>query len=406
MPVYALGSNGSGQLAIDNGNEDVSIPTRCIFDGEVDNDHEAVPSQACEENGFQVAAGGNHTLLRLSSGHVYIAGTYLQWKGKPFVHAGPEEGGEVEACHTSTFKKLIIRDGAGDVLHDRFKFIAATWEASYLVCQDGQKIFVLGQGGRGVLGLGEGIEKTGLSLIQALPSKSPDKVSITGIHGAMRHIVCTLSNGEVWGWGSNLYHQLGADPRNSERQRFIWRPEVLNGRLGIIRSLPVVHQAAVGTDFTLLLGDDSLADATSKTNYCWLVLGKAKSVSIPPETSISLTDCQGISAGWSTAYVHRKDGRTLGWGANMWGQVPDAGIPRLESFAAGSEHTIGITAGDRKVIAFGWPEHGNCGYDPAKAKLASSRYHEIDVPLQDDEEVRYVGAGCATTFIFVQRRKA
>lgn len=71
MSLFAFGSNGSGQLGIGH-DEDVSVPTRCLFE------EGQTPSE--EENGTQaktiscIVAGGNHTLILYQDGSVYAAG--------------------------------------------------------------------------------------------------------------------------------------------------------------------------------------------------------------------------------------------------------------------------------------------------------------------------------------------
>src|SRR4051812_17276640 len=59
--VYALGSNGSGQLGISH-KEDVSVPKQVAF------------QEPLTEDIIAVKAGGNHSLLLSSNGRIYWSG--------------------------------------------------------------------------------------------------------------------------------------------------------------------------------------------------------------------------------------------------------------------------------------------------------------------------------------------
>lgn len=121
MPLFAFGSNGSGQLGLGH-TEDVSIPTRCVFDDE------ASP-QADNGKVVRIAAGGNHTLVLFENGAVYAAGCNVD--GRCGLHRSRVEGEEDEG-EVLRFRRVVVTvDGYGDGderrTYDTFKNVSATW---------------------------------------------------------------------------------------------------------------------------------------------------------------------------------------------------------------------------------------------------------------------------------------
>ena len=73
--IFALGSNGSGQLGIGH-MDDVSLPVECIFDDDTDNQQNANDKVVGGRRGKvkRISCGGNHTLILFEDGAVYAAG--------------------------------------------------------------------------------------------------------------------------------------------------------------------------------------------------------------------------------------------------------------------------------------------------------------------------------------------
>lgn len=109
-----------------------------------------------------------------------------------------------------------------------------------------------------------------------------------------------------------------------------------------------------------------------------------------------------IGASWSGVYVRYCDGRVVGFGRNDHGQLPPAGLPPVRGFAVGSEHVLAVTEGG--LVAWGWGEHGNCGRsrgEPGGGDVVGV-VEEVKVP---GGEVAVVGAGCATSWVWVEGSK-
>ena len=156
VTVYAIGSNGSGQLGIGH-KEDVSVPKQVLFH---------------EENIDPITlvqAGGNHTLL-LTSESLYCA-------GDPSSGAcGLTFGSK---CSDTQFYRvrLSTEDSASSA---PVVFCAASWEASIIVQKDedghATKVSSFGIGNKGELGLGE-------LLFRIFQSSGHQRISPTGPRG-------------------------------------------------------------------------------------------------------------------------------------------------------------------------------------------------------------------------------
>ena len=379
LKVFALGSNGSGQLGIGH-KEDASAPQQCIFEGHSFQSNDDLDP---EDQVVKVVAGGNHTLMLFASGAVYAAGS------DEFGQCGhPSNIGQ-----TSSYRrvKLQTETSIGGEEIALFDDISATWEASFFV--RGDIIHVRGQGTKGELGLGEGIKRadekgSAIILSKVLGHKS----RVKEIKSCMSHTVVLTEDGQLLGWGAARKGQLGDD---FKQDKIVWRPQKID-------MLLQTTKIAVGRDFTFAAGE--------KDRWHWL-LGdhKYESEYLPGLETFVITSGEGkydLTASWSNIYaLNRSDQHLRGWGRNDRGQLPPQSLPKLQSVAAGSEHCIGLTADRDKVVAWGWGEHGNCGEETdAQANVASGRWNVLLVPLLDTEEVTGVGAGCATSFIFVGTR--
>ncbi|KAF7585778.1 hypothetical protein BBP40_010140, partial [Aspergillus hancockii] len=187
MPLYAFGSNGSGQLGIGH-IDDISIPTRCLFESP---ELEPLSNQSRNSkdgtgkptNGvIRIAAGGNHTLLHLSDGSVYAAGCNENGR------CGVTSPGDP----VLKFRRVVVRDPESGRSCDTFRDVSATWEASFLVDALGERLYVLGSGAKGELGLGEGcVRSLGVRGVGEFPSR------IASIASGMGHSVVVLEDGDV-----------------------------------------------------------------------------------------------------------------------------------------------------------------------------------------------------------------
>lgn len=381
MPVFAFGSNGSGQLGIGH-DEDVSVPTRCDFDGPEPTLSSSTTPGSSMSRSVRIAAGGNHTILLCPDGTVYSAGCNEDGRcGRP-----PSNEPQVQFC------RVTVEDGQSS--HGRFQHVAATWEATVLVTDAPHEhgdhagedmVYVLGSGGKGELGLGEGCTRA--TTPARIPDFPPRGTRIVSLASGMGHTVAVLSNGEVYGWGAARKGQLG---ESAKGRKVAWRP---------VKVDPVpfyVTDAACGREFTVLIGDKAAGQFT--------VLGSADNkwniVSGCPAPPDRLRGFRGIAASWHGVYVHQDDSSLVAWGCNDRGQLPPADLLKAKEMAVGSEHVLALV-GPRAVVAFGWGEHGNCGPDTDAQGNVKERCGEVPLPSGGGAEVVGLGAGCATSWVIL-----
>jgi protein ATS1 len=359
--VFALGSNGSGQLGIGH-EEDVSVPKPILF-------HPETPSSPV----VAVAAGGNHTLLLTEAGQLF-------WSGDAATGAcgvGPRPS--VPAF----LETRLLKESTEDV--GKVRLIACTWEASFVVAEDAEgkktKLFSLGAGMKGELGLGELIIRTPTAtLFKEFP---PNGTVIVDISACMGHVVAVLSNGEAYGWGNCRKGQAG-EPG-----------EVVNSPRKIEGIHFKVKRAVCAKESSCLFGDPTSGDFKVIGSDKWQLLSNA------PAKAPSWTD---VGASWGNIYILQEDGTLLGWGRDDHGQLPPPNLPALSSIAVGSEHVTAFTK-EGEVITWGWGEHGNCGpqveNNDVKGRwnaIASSKF------IPADTQIANIGAGCATSWVCITPR--
>lgn len=352
MPLYAFGSNGSGQLGIGN-LEDVSSPQQCQF---------FVDNQIVQPSGFpvKITAGGNTTYLLFNSGDLYRAGR------SPIAFA------DQQLSSSNTFHKLRSPKSS------RIKLCSATWDGAVFVNAENE-VFVEGSGPAGELGLGR--ETKHCAEPRKLNGFPPSGLEIVDIASCVSHVMVVLSNGEVWGWGNGRKGQLG------EPADVIWEPRKVEG-IG-----HHVVRVACGREFTILVGDASIGE------YAVLGSNKWNVKSTLPENK--LRGWKDIGASWGSIFVLGNDRRVKNWGRNDRGQLSSPNLPTAEQIAIGSEHVLAlITKGD--VVAWGWGEHGNCGSKiDDEGSVTIGGWNIIPVTHHESaEKVLGIGAGCATSFIW------
>ena len=357
--LYALGSNGSGQLGIGH-LEDVSRPTLV---GELVEEPAAVAG--LRRGAEQIVAGGNHTLVLNRYG--VASGT------------GENEDGRcgLSSREGSTRLRTIKRDQS-EKSDEPFNVdqVAATWSASVFVAMGGEKVSVCGTGESGELGLGEGVKRASERMV--LADFPPPETRIVHIAACMAHVVAVLSNGEVWGWGKGRKGQLG------EACVDIWRPRK-------IEAVPFRAATAVcGKDFTCVLGPPSTGEI--------LVLGPNGNdrFGVRMNAPSKVPGWMSVVASWGSVFIMMADSRIVAWGRDDHGQLPPPHLPTLAKLAAGSEHCVALST-DGKVLAWGWGEHGNCGKAVDKRGDVKGTYNELSVP----GTVADVFAGCATSFVSI-----
>ena len=358
--VYAIGSNGSGQLGIGH-KEDVSVPKPVLFDG-------ATPDHITE-----LKAGGNHSLL-LSSGALHYSGDATS--GACGLMSDLSGSGD-------TFQQVrLSTEGATMPKNSEIKVCAVSWEASVIVQEDenghATKVYSFGTGNKGELGQGELLFRSAKPhLIKHFP---PAGLEIMDLVASVSHVVAVLSNGEVYGWGSGRKGQLG------QPEGIVYSPRRVTGI-----DFKVVR-AVCGREFTYLVGEPGRGQHVILGSDKWNVRSTCPS---------TVPGWKDVGASWGSIFVLQDDGKLLSWGRDDHGQLTPPGLPLLSQIAIGSEHGLGLTL-EGDVLAWGWGEHGNCGPSTVdgdvKGKwnvIASSKY------LPPGSKISSIGAGCATSWVFV-----
>lgn len=368
MPLYAFGSNGSGQLGIGH-TEDVSIPTKCLFSQDEENAEASVDrGGTAHDEPICIAAGGNHTLVLLRSGAVYAAGSNKNGK------CGRDSEKVTELLH---FSRVVIYDGDGKRI-DCFKTISATWEASFLVDIHGKSVYVCGVGSRAELGLGLDVAEAPLpTRMKGFP---PTGTQVVSLSSSMGHTVATLSNGKVYGWGGARKGQLG---EAGIQKKLSWSPH------NIEEITFEACQVACGREFTIVAGDAAGGEFAILGSDKWDIISGAPK---------DLKDYTTLAASWHGVYFQKRDGSLIAWGRNDRGQLPPSGPPYPDKLAVGSEHVIAIREA-KELLAVGWGEHGNCGPETNAQGNVAGSWSEIPLEVEGSKIIG-VGAGCATSWVF------
>ncbi|KAI1435136.1 RCC1/BLIP-II [Xylaria sp. CBS 124048] len=368
--LYALGSNGSGQLGLGH-KEDVSVPKLVLF------------SQAPRDDPItQVAAGGNHTILITASGKAY-------WSGDPTsgccgIIATENKGPDVSPM----FRELRLSASAdmmGPVV-----YAACTWDSTILVLgdekQQATRVYTCGATEDGA---GKSAQPEGIPML--IPDFPPAGTVVTGLAAGFRHVVAVLNNGDVYGWGNGRKGQLGDldDAAVNGSRGVVIKPQKITG-------IPFQVAKAACCQYTTCLiaepGDGRI-----------MVLGADK-WGLKSQAPSEIPSWKTLTASWGGMYIAKRDGMLVFWGRDDHGQLPPPGLPEVCYITAGSEHVVALTeAGE--VLAWGWGEHGNCGprtdekFGDVKGRwnvLASLKN------LPEGSSIIAVGAGCATSWINIK----
>ncbi|KAK7970321.1 alpha-tubulin suppressor [Apiospora saccharicola] len=323
--LFALGSNGSGQLGIGH-KEDVSVPKPVLF-------HCEPPSDPI----VKIAAGGNHTIILTESGRAYWSGDSS--KGACGVTT-------ISTADNAQFEELILveSESLGPIAH-----ITCTWDSTTCVVRDEQgkarKVYSCGTGEQGQLGL----EARGIVEPTLIPNFPPEGTEVMHLASGMAHIVAVLDNGEVYGWGNGRKGQLGQavvlDDGEPPAPIVNFAPCKIGNSSGL--DFKIVN-AVCGQYTTCLFGES--------TEGRVLVLGpdkwglKSKAPSATPKWN-------AVDGSWGDVFVLGEDGTLTAWGRDEHGQLPPPNLPKVTRFVAGSEHSVAVTESN-EVISWGWGSTG------------------------------------------------
>ncbi|ORY68502.1 regulator of chromosome condensation 1/beta-lactamase-inhibitor protein II [Pseudomassariella vexata] len=369
--LFALGSNGSGQLGIGH-KEDVSVPKPVLF-------HCTPPSAPI----VKVAAGGNHTIVVTESGKAYWSGDSS--KGACGITT-------IATADNAQFEELVLSDieTLGPIAH-----VACTWDTSTFVVKDANDraslVYSCGTGEQGQLGFkAQGIVEPTL-----IPDFPPPGTEIVQLAGGLAHVVAVLDNGEVYGWGNGRKGQLGQsvalDDASPPVPIVLCAPCKIGSPSGVNFK---VFKAVCGQYSTCVFGEPGEGKIQFLGPDKWNMKSGALS---------SSPNLKTVGGSWGSIYTLKQDGTLVAWGRDDHGQLPPANVPKIKNIATGSEHVVALTEDD-EVIAWGWGEHGNCGpqadgkFGDVKGRwniIASSKN------LPEGSRITAIGAGCATSWIYI-----
>ena len=360
--LYALGSNGNGQLGIGS-YEDVSKPQQCIIQYD-EGDSPGTP--------VRISAGGNHTLLLFDSGRLFSTGS--NQNGQAGISSKPSRAVD-SPDPNATFTEIKFPYNFG-----RIKYCSATWEASVIVTYDNE-VYTWGSGPNGELGT----ELNNSTEPVKLPRIPPQDEIIIDLASGVRHTVVVLSTGDVYGWGNGRKGQLG------EPAEVIRAPRKISG-------VKCIRRATCGMEFTYLAGDPGEGRHLILGSNKWGVRTKSPNY---------VRDWKNIGSNWGGIVTLNSSGGLVAWGRNDHGQLDSSGITSsdvLQQIAVGSEHTLALTLSGQ-LLARGWGEHGNCGAKVDENKNVKDNWKMIPIKQNNNSEtIIGIAAGCATSFMWTACR--
>jgi alpha-tubulin suppressor-like RCC1 family protein len=218
------------------------------------------------------------------------------------------------------------------------------------------------------------------------PVQIPNLKGVTAIAAGGAHTLVLKNDGTVWGWGFNVYGELG-DGTNSSRD---W------DHAGQVSNLTGVTTVAAGQDHSLALKSDG-------TIWAWGwnprgVLGDGTEIDRnTPVQVVNLNGAKAIAGGVYHTVALKNDGTVWGWGRNFEGQLGDGTridhntavqVPDLSGVtcvAAGDLYSLALKS-DGTVWAWGANDHGQLGDGTTIQRNAP-------VPLRNLSEIASVAAG-------------
>lgn len=354
--VYCCGSNGSGQLGLSH-DEDINTPAVCF---------------RSKNQIVNLGKGDNHTLILLDNGDVYAC-------GKSCGYFRNSEG-------------LLKRDTDEFVLVAKnCTNVAASWEFSVIV-QDESKVIIY----------------------------SPKDVKQFKVDGVVDYIRTSLdgmliscnSGGTVYAFGNNRKGQL------------LGIPSTLGSVSGLVRlDLPLVkhvNKICMGRDYSIILaergtGEKAVYMLGKSDRYDILrkmssLLGEEENVVI---TEDGVNQCRhfvlrkgvriiGLQSMWSSVHVmYETEGNEVQFASfgndnhkQCFRHCEQLRLTPESKFDVGTEHGVILNQSSSEAFAWGWGEHGNCGF---------TSQGELGLLYKAEKHLRIesVFAGYATTFIVV-----
>lgn len=256
------------------------------------------------------------------------------------------------------------------------KFIAvAAGERHTIALDESRMIWAWGININGELGIGN-------TTVQSTASPAPVAAflklgAVDDIAAGVAHSVA-LAGGQVYGWGSNYYSQIGFQPQSLADYR-IYAPRRIEGLRNIIA-------ISAGDYHTLALDNEGYVWAWGRNANGQVHPDSGAIVSTPVRVP-GLSDVIDIAAGSCFSVALRKDSTVWVWGNNAMGLTGSdrlnsnqpqqvAGLTGVVRIAAGGSHILALKA-DGILVAWGNNNIGQLGRgsledivaDPAAAPL-------------------------------------
>lgn len=249
---------------------------------------------------------------------------------------------------------------------------------NFSICTINTKLYSIGNGSHGQLGLGDFNSKTNLCQIMIGP--------IHKIVATYKHVLALTKSFELYSWGLNYQGQLGlGDCVNQALPQRILLDNVANIAIGYKNSFAIDKLNQV-----FAWGDNKSGQ---------LGLGHRQLVMIP--TKLSIDRIVSVVSGCSHSMAVDLTGTLYAWGDNFYGQLglgPDiqsswvpvvVKLDLIESVATGDYHVVCLTV-KKIVYVWGYNYHGQIGsglgqnnFLPQKLNLNLNRIDRISCGYQN-----------------------
>ncbi len=204
-----------------------------------------------------------------------------------------------------------------------------------------------------------------LSVIRTSYASVTPQVSAGGSHN-----LALKGDGTIWGWGSNVYGQLGSAVGDTFT--------IMNGTTAPLQSFPVpvstlsdVTAVTCGYNHSLVLKSDGTVWACGSNSYGQLGDGSTTDSNTLIQVS-DLADITDIAGGQYHSLALKSDGTVWAWGSNSYGQLGDGSYTDkstpgqilnfggIIAIACGETHNLALKS-DGTVWAWGRNDYGQLG---------------------------------------------
>lgn len=196
--------------------------------------------------------------------------------------------------------------------------------------------------------------------------------NVAGVAAGSNHTLALTRDGSVWGWGDNSMGQLGLGNRRSQL-----RPVP-------IPSLHAIRAISGGYAHSLALDADGAVWSWGSNLYGQL--GRARPAESLAPVRVSLPrKATAIAAGWFFSLAIDDTGRVWAWGRNTRGQLGSGsdrdvaepvlvpGLADIRMVAAGHQHALALNR-EGRIWAWGANDYGQVGGRRSEEDLALPRF--------------------------------